>query len=144
MLIRPWNTDGQDPDWIADQQAEIDKFITDNPDTAKDKRPTLSLLTKEEIQAELDIYFAKQLNYTVSAFIDEYEYPNLLGTDFNDDEKRAAYFYTLHPPDGYYVDFPNPQYIQIKMFVDPCREKGTSDLCCDGSNENVCEDNTTI
>ena len=30
------------------------------------------------------------------------------------------------------------------MFVDPCRERGTSDLCCDGSNESVCEDNVLI
>ena len=41
--------------------------------------------------------------------------------DFDTDEKRAAYFYTQYPPEGYYVDFPNPQYIRIMMRVDPCR-----------------------
>ena len=30
------------------------------------------------------------------------------------------------------------------MKVDPCRNKGSNDLCCDGSNEAVCEDNTSI
>jgi len=30
------------------------------------------------------------------------------------------------------------------MLVDPCRLYGISDLCCDGSNESVCEDNTII
>ncbi len=30
------------------------------------------------------------------------------------------------------------------MKVDPCRNKGENDLCCDGSNEAVCEDNTSI
>jgi hypothetical protein len=30
------------------------------------------------------------------------------------------------------------------MKVDPCRNKGDNDLCCDGSNEAVCEDNTSI
>jgi len=30
------------------------------------------------------------------------------------------------------------------MRVDPCRLKGINDLCCDGSNEAVCEDNTII
>jgi hypothetical protein len=42
------------------------------------------------------------------------------------------------------VDFPNPQYVIIKMKVDPCKEKGISDLCCSGSNESVCEDNPSI
>ena len=30
------------------------------------------------------------------------------------------------------------------MRVDPCRLNGITDLCCDGSNESVCEDNTVI
>ena len=30
------------------------------------------------------------------------------------------------------------------MRVDPCRQNGINDLCCDGSNEAVCEDNTII
>jgi len=30
------------------------------------------------------------------------------------------------------------------MRVDPCRQFGTNDLCCDGSNEAVCEDNIVI
>ena len=30
------------------------------------------------------------------------------------------------------------------MRVDPCRINGINDLCCDGSNEAVCEDNTII
>jgi hypothetical protein len=30
------------------------------------------------------------------------------------------------------------------MKVDPCRKYGINDLCCNGSNESVCEDNTTI
>ena len=73
-----------------------------------------------------------------------YPYKLLAGTDFDSDEKRAAYFYTIYPPGNYYVDFPNPQYIKIMMRVDPCRNNGINDLCCDGSNEAVCEDNTII
>jgi hypothetical protein len=68
----------------------------------------------------------------------------LKGTDYDDEDKRAAWFYTTYPPDGYYVDFPNPQYITIKMRVDPCRFYGTSDQCCQGTNESACEDNTVI
>ena len=30
------------------------------------------------------------------------------------------------------------------MKVDPCRSKGENDLCCDGTNDAVCEDNTSI
>ena len=101
----------------------------------------LGFLTEEEIKAELDVYFEKQLNFKADR--DTHEY-NLVCTDFETEESRAAYFYTLNPPEGYYVDFPNPRYVILKMFVDPCRERGTSDLCCDGSNEAVCEDNTVI
>jgi hypothetical protein len=50
----------------------------------------------------------------------------------------------MYPPKDYYVDFPNPAYVKIKMKVDPCRMKGINDLCCHGSNESVCEDNTII
>ena len=49
-----------------------------------------------------------------------------------------------YPPPGYQVDFPNPKYFKIKMKVDPCRSKGENDLCCDGTNDAVCEDNTSI
>ena len=140
MLLRPWNITGQDPDWIAEQQAELDE-LNKNPEL--EEKLTLELLPEQVIQSELDIYFEKQLNYTVSANIDDHEY-NLVGTDFDNDQKRAAYFYTIHPPDGYYVDFPNPRYIKLNMFVDPCRLRGTTDLCCDGANELVCEDNVVI
>ena len=50
----------------------------------------------------------------------------------------------MYPPDGYYVEFPNPRYIRITMRVDPCRLNGVNDLCCDDSSETVCEDNTII
>ena len=30
------------------------------------------------------------------------------------------------------------------MKVDPCKINGINDLCCDGSNEAVCEDNPII
>eukprot|EP00349_Pseudokeronopsis_sp_Brazil_P011667 CAMPEP_0202977044 /NCGR_PEP_ID=MMETSP1396-20130829/82782_1 /ASSEMBLY_ACC=CAM_ASM_000872 /TAXON_ID= /ORGANISM="Pseudokeronopsis sp., Strain Brazil" /LENGTH=53 /DNA_ID=CAMNT_0049715483 /DNA_START=84 /DNA_END=241 /DNA_ORIENTATION=+ len=30
------------------------------------------------------------------------------------------------------------------MKVDPCRYDGSSDLCCEQSNEAVCEDNTDL
>jgi len=42
------------------------------------------------------------------------------------------------------VDLPNPKYFKIMMRVDPCREKGTNDLCCDGTNEAVCGDTYNI
>ena len=99
------------------------------------------MLTEEEIAAELETYFEKQRTYQADR--DTHEY-NLIGTDFETEEDRAAYFYTLHPPEGYYVDFPNPRYIKLRMFVDPCRERGTSDLCCDGANEAVCEQDNTV
>ena len=94
------------------------------------------------IKKDLSIYFRKQL--FSEADQDLYSYPNLVGTDFENDEQRAAYFYQQYPPEGYYVDFPNPAYIMIMMRVDPCRVNGINDLCCDGSNEAVCEDNTII
>ena len=73
-----------------------------------------------------------------------HDYKSLVGTDFETDEQRAIYFYTQYQPEGYFVDSPNPKYIKIKIRVDPCRVNGNSDLCCDGSNESVCEDNTVI
>lgn len=54
------------------------------------------------------------------------------------------WFYNNYNPKGYYVDMPNPYYFKIMMKVDPCRNKGVTDLCCDGTNEAVCEDNTVI
>ncbi len=44
----------------------------------------------------------------------------------------------------YRIDFPNPEYFKIEIKMDPCRVYGLTDLCCDGSNEAVCEDNTVI
>lgn len=65
-----------------------------------------------------------------SARLDPYNYDLLKGTDFENDEQRAAYFYTfVNPPKGYYVDFPNPEFIRIKIVVNPCASK-TNDLCC--------------
>lgn len=98
--------------------------------------------TIEEIRADLQIYFDKQLNNHADQ--DLYAYDKLKGTDFETDEQRAAYFYIMNPPKGYYVDFPNPRYIKIMLRVDPCRINGVNDLCCDQSNEAVCEDNTVI
>ena len=90
----------------------------------------------------MEVYKQKQFNFEADQ--DTYDYSALKGTDYDDNEKRAAWFYTMYPPKGYYVDFPNPQYIKIKMKVDPCRKFGINDLCCNGSNESVCEDNTII
>ena len=92
---------------------------------------------------ELQIYIDKQLENWADQ--DLFDYPILATTlDLDTAEKRAAYFYTQFPPAGYYVDFPNPRYIKINMRVDPCKVNGINDLCCDGSNESVCEDNTVI
>ena len=91
-----------------------------------------------EIRKLLEIYFNRNLQFF--ADVDETDYSLLAGTDFETPEERAAYFYTTHKPQGYFVDFPNPRYVIIKMLIDPCRSK-SNDLCCDGSNESVCEDN---
>jgi hypothetical protein len=79
-------------------------------------------------------------------FYADYDYTDyslLKGTDFETPEMRAAYFYMKNPPKNYYVDFPHPRVVKIKMLVDPCRGK-LNDLCCDGSNESVCSDNVKI
>jgi len=104
--------------------------------------PRSKQLKQSEIQAILDVYMVKQLNFEADQ--DRFDYSPLRGTDYDDEEKRAAWFYTNYPPQGYFVDFPNPQYIKIKMKIDPCRVYGTTDLCCNGANESVCEDNTVI
>jgi len=99
------------------------------------------VVTKEQTMELLDKYV--EINLRDSADMDPTDYSILKGTDFQTEEARAAYYCNLHPPIGYYVDFPNPRYIKIKMLVDPCRSK-SNDLCCDGSSESVCEDNTRI
>jgi hypothetical protein len=58
-------------------------------------------------------------------------------------EIRAEYFYTFNKPLGYKVDFPSPANLRIIMRVNPCETK-KDPLCCQGSNESSCEDNTTI
>jgi hypothetical protein len=73
-----------------------------------------------------------------------YAYTNLIGTDFSTQERRAMYFYMKYRLTNYNIDFPNPEYFKIMMKVDPCRIYGATDLCCDQSNEAVCEDNTSI
>lgn len=98
-------------------------------------------VSTEQIVEKLDIYIAK--NEENNANLDYTDYSILKGTDFEDEESRAAYYYKMYPPINYYVDIPNPRYIKIKMLVDPCRSKA-NDLCCDGSSESVCEDNTRI
>lgn len=88
------------------------------------------------------MYFDKQQSYNATK--DDYTYPYLNDTEFSDEEVRALYFYTKFPPNGYKVDIPSPKYFKIKMKIDPCRNKGDNDLCCDGANDAVCEDNTSI
>ena len=90
---------------------------------------------------DIDLYFTKQKDDW--AFIDIYEYPNLAGTEFEVPEIRAQYFYTHNKPKGYKVDFPSPQNFRIYIRVNPCANKRNA-LCCQNSNESVCEDNTTI
>jgi len=75
--------------------------------------------------------------------LDTRDYRILFGTDFENEEMRSAYFYIKYPPKGYHVDFPNPQYIIIKIKVNPCAGR-IDDLCCDGTSEAVCGDNTII
>lgn len=89
----------------------------------------------------LDQYFYSNGNF--SADMDYRDYSILKGTDFETEEMRAAYFYIKNRPLGYYVDFPNPQYIIIKIKVNPCAGR-VDDLCCDGTSEAVCGDNTII
>ena len=46
MLLRPWNITGQDPDWIAEQQAELDE-LNKNPEL--EEKLTLELLPEQVI-----------------------------------------------------------------------------------------------
>jgi hypothetical protein len=50
------------------------------------------------------------------------------------------YFYREKRLKTYRIDFPNPMKYKIVLKVDPCRSKGDNDLCCDGTNEAVCDD----
>ena len=54
------------------------------------------------------------------------------------------FFYREVKLQRYRVDFPNPMHFKITLRVDPCKSKGDNDLCCDGNNEAVCEDNPYI
>ena len=111
----------------------------------RDNNGKIVILTEpneEAIKKELTLNDERVLNYHADRDIKDYSV--LQNTDYKSEEARAAYFYTRHRPLGYYVDFPNPQYVRIMMRVDPCRQNGLDDLCCNGSNESVCEDNTSI
>jgi hypothetical protein len=99
-------------------------------------------LTDAEIQSDLNVYFSKILNN--EAGNDTYTYPKLKGTDYENPSIRAMYFYRTRKLKNYRIDFPNPQYFKISLKIDPCRSKGDNDLCCDGTNEAVCEDNPGI
>ena len=99
-------------------------------------------LTEEDVKEDLEIYFSKILNY--EAGNDTYEYPRLKGTDFESPSIRAMYFYRQQKLKRYMIDFPNPQHFKIVLKIDPCRNKGDNDLCCEGTNEAVCEDNPSI
>lgn len=95
----------------------------------------------EMMLEDLIYYFHIQLvNY---AHIDKYDYPGLIGTEFETPEIRAQYFYLHNKPEGYKVDFPSPEYFRILMRVDPCVGKSSA-TCCQESAQDVCEDNTTI
>lgn len=94
-----------------------------------------------QIKLLIDSYAYRNIQFYADYDYTDYSY--LLGTDFDTPEKMAAYFYWTHQPAGYYVDFPNPQFVTIKLLVDPCRNKA-NDLCCDGTNESVCSDNIRI
>lgn len=76
---------------------------------------------------DIEIYFEGQLNNW--AFRDDYEYPNLKGTEFEVEELRSQYFYLHNKPKGYKVDFPSPQNFRILMRVNPCANKNSA-LCC--------------
>lgn len=93
------------------------------------------------IEPLMSRYFEENMNF--DADLSTTNFALLAGTDFETEEMRAAYFYIKNPPLGYYVDFPNPQYIIIKIKVNPCADK-IDDLCCDGASEAVCGDYTTI
>ncbi|CDW82499.1 UNKNOWN [Stylonychia lemnae] len=102
-----------------------------------------SSVSYQAIMKELDYFFKIQIEQ--KAGNDTHDYLKVLnGTDFQEPEQRAMYFYKQNRLNNYQVDFPNPRYFKIMMKVDPCRNMGTTDLCCDGSNEAACEDNTSI
>lgn len=99
-------------------------------------------LTDADVLYDINIYFKKILNN--EAGNDTYTYPRLIGTDWENPSIRAMFFYRERKLNQYKIDFPNPQYFKISLKVDPCRNKGDNDLCCDGTNEAVCEDNPNI
>ena len=63
------------------------------------------------------------------AFLDDYEYKALGGTEFEEETVRAAYFYRHFKPEGYKVDIPADIYYRIMLRVDPCANK-RNPLCC--------------
>lgn len=95
-------------------------------------------VTEELIRQDLQYY--SDLIFSNQAGNDTYTYPWLKGTDFENPSIRAMYFYRTYKLSDYRIDFPNPQFYKIIMKVDPCRNRGDNDLCCDGNNEAVCED----
>ncbi len=99
-------------------------------------------VTEEQIYAQLSSYEMKILQSPAS--LDNATYELLSGTDFSTEEARAMWFYTKHKPKDYRLEFPNPRILRIMMRIDPCRGKGDNDLCCEGANEAICEDNTMI
>ncbi len=108
-----------------------------NEDPKKEPR----FIDEDSIMKLMNIYIKRNLDWDADQ--DYTNYTLLKGTDFETEEQRAAYFYIKYPPLGYYVDFPNPRWVKIKMLIDPCRGK-SNDLCCDGSSESICSDNTKI
>eukprot|EP00347_Sterkiella_histriomuscorum_P005005 403358265 len=101
-----------------------------------------SFVSYQQIKKDLDYQF--KINLEEQAGKDTYDYKALINTDFETAEQRAMYFYKQYKPAEYKIDFPNPRFFKIEMKVDPCRNKGSNDLCCDGSNEAVCEDNPSF
>lgn len=95
-------------------------------------------VTEERIMEDLQYY--SDLIFSNQAGNDTYDYPWLKGTDFENPSIRAMHFYRTWKLSDYRIDFPNPQHYKIILKVDPCRNRGDNDLCCDGNNEAVCED----
>jgi hypothetical protein len=58
---------------------------------------------------------------------DDNDYSTLTGI-FATEEGRAMYYYSLNPPAGYLVEFPNPEVYEIRIRINPCQDKVT-DLC---------------
>lgn len=73
---------------------------------------------------------------------DANDYSALTGI-YATEEGRAMYYYSLNPPDGYDVEFPNPDVYEIRMKINPCDGRNNN-LCCDATNEGACEDNTVF